>query len=97
LFSQKELRGIDHSYFNILQANCFSVTLQSKNTKHYWHIIHQEYPAFKSCQVTHKHNLSDEYHSHRNQPTLEKAIQEIKSHDDFQINVRDKEKEPTTN
>lgn len=92
MFSQKELSSIDRRYFNVIQASCYCVTLQSKNTKHYWHILHEEYPSFKTCQITHKHNRSDEYHPHRNQPTLQKAIQEIKSHDNFQINVRDKEK-----
>ena len=97
MFTQKELRSIDSSYFNIIQASCYCVTLQSKNTKHYWHILHEEYPHFKTCQITHKHNYSDEYHSHRNQPNLAKAIKDIKSHDDYQINVRDKEKRARRN
>jgi hypothetical protein len=74
LFSPKEISSIDRSYFNIVQANSLSVTLQSKNTKHYWHILHQE------------------YHSHKSQPNLKKALQEIKNHDAFQLNIRDKEK-----
>ena len=92
MFTQKEIQSIDRSYFNVIFAGCYSITLQSKNTKHYWCIQHEEYPTFKTCQITHKHNRSDEYHPHRNQPTLQKAIQERKSHDNFQINVRDTEK-----
>lgn len=92
MFTTKELQSIDRSYFNVIQATCICVTLQSKNTKHFWHILHEEYPHFKTCQVSHKHNYSDAYHQHRNQPTLKKAIEEIKSHDEFQINVRDKQK-----
>lgn len=92
LFTTKELQSIDRSYFNVIQATCICVTLQSKNTKHFWHILHEEYPHFKTCQVSHKHNYSDAYHQHRNQPTLKKAIEEIKSHDEFQINARDKQK-----
>lgn len=92
MFTQKELEGIDRNYFNIIKASCFCVTLQSKNTRHYWHIVHIEYPTFQTCQIYHNHNRFGPYHQHHNRPTLEKAIKDIKSHDDFQINVRDKKK-----
>lgn len=97
MFTQKEIQSIDHSYFNVIFAGCFSITLQSKNTKHYWCIQHEEYPNFSTCRISHKHNYSDPFHSHRNRPNLNKAIQDIKSHDDFQINVRDKQKRPRHN
>lgn len=92
MFTQKDIQSIDRSYFNVIFAGCYSITLQSKNTKHYWCIQHEEYPKFSTCRISHKHNYSDQFHSHRNRPNLKKAIQDIKSHDDFQINVRDKEK-----
>lgn len=92
MFTQKELESIDPNYFKIIKASCFCVTLQSKNTRHYWHIIHIEYPSFQTCQIYHNHNKFGPYHQHRNSPTLGKAIQEIQSHDYYQINVRDKAK-----
>ena len=92
MFTQKELNMIDRSYFNVLQASSYAVTLQSKNTKHYWHILHEEYPNFSSCSISHKHNYSDEYHPHKHQPTLKQALRAIRSHDSYQINVRDKQK-----
>ena len=92
MFTQKDIQSIDRSYFNVIFAGCYSITLQSKNTKHYWCIQHEEYPTFSTCRISHKHNYSDQFHSHRNRPNVKKAIQDIKSHDDFQINVRDKEK-----
>lgn len=92
MFTNEELNKIDRRYFNVIQATCYSVTLQSKNTKHYWHILHEEYSSFKTCQIEHKHNYSDSYHKHRNQPTLAEAIKEIQSHDCYQINVRNKKK-----
>ena len=88
MFTPKELHDIDRNYFNVIQANAICVTLQSKNTKHFWHILHEEYPTHKSCQISHKHNFSDSYHSHRNQPSLKRAIEEIQSHDTFQLNGR---------
>ncbi len=38
MFTQKDLRNIDRSYFRVISAGCFGVTLQSKNTSHCWHI-----------------------------------------------------------
>ena len=90
MFSEKELNSIDCKYFNIIQAGCYAVTIQSKNTKHYWHIIHESYPTYESCHIEHKHKYSDEYHIHRNQPTLSKAIKEIKKHDKYQLTFRNK-------
>lgn len=92
LFTIKDIQSIDRNYFNVLQESCYAVTLQSKNTKHYWHITHQAYSHFSSCIIEHKHHYSDSYHPHRNQKNLKAAMVAIKSHDDFQINVRDKQK-----
>lgn len=33
---------IDGRYFEILQLSGFVISLQSKNTKHYWHICIEE-------------------------------------------------------
>lgn len=92
MFTKKELLSIDKKYFRIIAANSYCVTMQSRNTRHYWHIVHIEYPSFQTCQVYHNHNKSGEYHQHRNCPMLEKAIYEIQSHDDYQINVRNRKK-----
>ena len=40
MFTTDELKSIDRTYFHIINAACYCVTLQSKNTNHYWHIIH---------------------------------------------------------
>lgn len=85
MFTKDDLKHIDPSYFFILQAGCYSVTLQSKNTKHYWHILSQEGSGFSTCQINHKHHYEDSYHLHRNQPTLTATLAAIYSHDEFHI------------
>lgn len=92
MFSQKDIKSIDRSYFNVISAGCYCIVLQSKNSKHYWSINHEEYSHFSTCRVCHKHNYSDPFHPHRNRPNLQSALADIRSHDSYQINVRDKEK-----
>lgn len=70
MFSIVELKNIDHTYFNVIHTGCYCVTLQSKNTKHYWHILRQQYPTFTSCKIWHKHKQSDSFHEQGNAPTL---------------------------
>ena len=62
--------------------------LQSRNTKHYWHIIHQQYPSFVSCKIQHKHRQDVPFHEQGNAPTLEQAIDRIKAHDFYHLYVR---------
>ena len=88
MFQSKELNAIDQTYFNVIRATCHCVTLQSKNTKHYWHILHQDYSNFKSCEIYHNHHANSCYHEHGHASTLQKAITQIKSHDAFQLNGR---------
>ena len=40
------------------------------------------------CLVYHKHHINHPYHSHSRCGTLRKAIRDIKSHDEFQLNGR---------
>ena len=88
MFTTTELKSIDQTYFHIINAGCHSVTLQSKNTKHYWHILHQQYPKFLSCKIQHKHHAANQFHDQGNAPSLKQAIEEIKDHDYFHLHVR---------
>jgi len=92
MFTRKELNIVDPSYFRIINCGVHTVTIQSKNTQHCWHIIHQSYPHFSSCEIHHRHNEATSYHVHGHAPTLEKAIENIKNHDTFQLNGRKKSK-----
>ena len=88
MFAMKELQQIDRTYFNIINAGCYSVTLQSKNTKHYWHILHQQYRTFATCKIQHKHKESDAFHEQCSAPTLKDALDRIKEHDSYHLFVR---------
>lgn len=92
MFHTKELTMLNKDYFNIIQQSVHCVTLQSKNTGHYWHIIHQEYSTFKSCIIYHNHTSGAAYHVHGCAPTLADAVSRITSHDIFQLNGRKKQK-----
>ena len=92
MFTMKELMQIDRTYFNIINAGCYSVTLQSKNTKHYWHILHQQYRTFATCKIQHKHKQSDAFHEQCSAPTLRDALDGIKEHDSYHLFVRCAEK-----
>lgn len=92
MFTTEELKNIDCTYFHIISAGCYCVTLQSKNTNHYWHIIHQQYPSFATCKIQHKHRQSIPFHEQGTAPTLGQAIDKIKAHDFYHLHVRTKKK-----
>ncbi len=92
MFTTTELKSIDQTYFHIINAGCYAVTLQSKNTKHYWHIVHQQYPTFVSCRIQHKHKEAYPFHDQGSALDLKQAIEEIKSHDQYHLHERPKKK-----
>ena len=55
MFTAEELKDIDAGYFSVIASGGFTLTLQSKNTGHCWHILLQEYPHFRSCLIYHTH------------------------------------------
>lgn len=70
MITPKQLKAIDITYFTILASGSFTVTLQSRNTGHCWHILFQEYPHFKSCLIYHTHHKGSPYHRHGHSPSL---------------------------
>ena len=88
MFTVKELQKIDRTYFTVVLADAYDVTLISNNTKHVWYIHSVELSDRDLCLIYHKHKISHPYHSHSRCGTLRKAIKDIKSHDKFQLNGR---------
>ncbi len=83
MFSEKEL-NIDPIYFEIINRNCFVVTLRSRNTGHYWHIVNcDETNYYPTCIIYHKHKTEDLYHLHGQRSTLDLCIKSIYSHDAY--------------
>ena len=52
------IEKLDKSYFNIILAENYDVTIQSKNTGHIWYIHNLEYPGKGECIIFHKHTAS---------------------------------------
>lgn len=85
MFTQRELDFIDTNYFRIIQLSGYSITLQSKNTQHCWHILSQCYGNISTCQIHHTHHKYTPYHLHGHAPCISAAIHLIKKHDEYQL------------
>lgn len=85
MFTQKDLKGIDRSYFIVKFAGCYGVTLQSKNTRHCWYIANEDLETYESCKIYHTHHEGTAMHEHGHGRTLQSCIRKIKSHDEYQL------------
>ena len=45
MFRAEEIEKLDRSYFNIILAGEYDVTIRSRNTGHIWYIHNPEYPG----------------------------------------------------
>jgi hypothetical protein len=88
MFDEKSLAKIDPVYFNIILADDRDVTIQSRNTGHYWYLHCAGYPTEEALVIFHKHRFKDGYHQHGHARSLRQAIKSIQGHDDYQIRVR---------
>ncbi len=64
MFSQEELKSVDSRYFNIITVDDYDVTIQSRNTGHYWYLHSTDVPGDTVCIIFHKHKYSHPYHQH---------------------------------
>ena len=74
MFEQKSLDKIDGDYFNIIIADSQDVTIQSRNTGHYWYLHCAGYPTEEALVIFHKHRFKDGYHQHGHARSLRQAI-----------------------
>lgn len=88
MFSTEQLNQMDSSYFNIILTDNKDVTIQSKNTGHYWYLHCTEYPTEESCIIFHKHRYNHPYHQHGSAKTLMQALKSIQRHDAWQTKTR---------
>ena len=58
------LESLDRSYFSVICADAYDVTIMSKNAGHVWYIHNPEYPEPGNCIIFHKHRASHPYHRH---------------------------------
>ena len=58
MFDTEQLKAIDSSYFNIITVDEYDVTIQSRNTGHYWYLHCTGVPGDAVCIIFHKHKYS---------------------------------------
>lgn len=74
MFEQKSLDRIDGDYFNIIIADSQDVTIQSRNTGHYWYLHCAGYPTEEALVIFHKHRFKDGYHQHGHARSLRQEL-----------------------
>ena len=90
MFDEESLKKIDSKYFNIILADDRDVTIQSRNTGHYWYLHCAGYPTEQALVIFHKHRFQHPYHQHGRANTLRQSVRGIKSHDKWQMGGRKK-------
>lgn len=70
MFDTKDLEAISQEYFNIICTSEYDVTVQSKNTGHFWYLHNVTQPNANACVIFHKHKYSHPYHLHGRAKTL---------------------------
>lgn len=88
MFDTRQFEKINPQYFNIIMLSEHDVTVQSRNTGHYWYLHNTDYPKQGNCVIFHKHKASHPYHLHGRAGTLPQAVRSIKKHDKWQMNGR---------
>ena len=88
MFDEESLKKIDSKYFNIILADDRDVTIQSRNTGHYWYLHCAGYPTEQALVIFHKHRFQHPYHQHGHAGSLGKAIRSIKNHDKWPLKGR---------
>lgn len=88
MFTNADIEKLDHTYFRVITASPFALTLESVCTGHQWHIVYREANGHPTCAVYHRHKETDCWHVQWGSKTLEKTIEAIKEHDGFQLSGR---------
>lgn len=85
MFTKQALRCVSSKYFRIIDQSAYTITLQSQNTQHCWHILYQSYGKAESCLIYHTHKEYTPYHLHGHAKNIKIAIKKIKEHDMYQM------------
>ena len=84
MFTRKEKNMLFDPYFEVIRETEQFIDVRSVNTGHCWSVFKNIYNAPRKITLYHKHNESDRYfHRHRVCRTVVDAVSEIKSHDEY--------------
>ena len=68
MFSNEDLKCLDPKYFSIITTDAYDVTIMSRNTGHYWHLLY-----ISLLEIT-VHTVSDQWsHSLRSGISLRES------------------------
>lgn len=81
MFSSEQLEKLDSKYFNVILVSDYDITIQSRNTGHWWYLHCTDYPNEGNLLLYHKHEYRHPYHQHSRERSLRRAVRNIKSHD----------------
>lgn len=88
VFTDEELKKIDPKYFNIILLDGMDVTIQSRNTGHWWYLHCTGCEGRNAVVIFHRHRGNHPYHQHGMARSLRQAVRDIHGHDVFQLNER---------
>lgn len=84
MFTTKELRLLEQSYFETIRSTDDFYEIKSKNTKHCWIISKSIFDSKLYVQIYHKHTIKTAYyHKHAKALNVEHTIKLIKNHDHY--------------
>lgn len=87
VFTIQEIVAFFDNYFRQIEWDSDCLEVMSKNTGHYWLIIHidrEDVPIM----LLHKHESYQNYHKQCNCETVHSAIRKIKKHDEYVLKFR---------
>ena len=93
MIDNDDIAAIDTKYFDINEQRSYSLTLQSRNTGHYWYLLERVYNSNRSFLIYHKHNIKDAYHSQKSGQNISVCCEYIKEHDAFHLERAKKKNE----
>lgn len=89
MFTPKECRLLSAPYFRLIRQTDAFYEIQSKNTGHFWIIKKPQTAQQNPIIIYHKHTRETPYyHKHGKAWNVQSALQQIKSHDVYQMNGR---------
>lgn len=96
MFTRKEKNMLYDPYFEMIRETEQFIEVRSANTGHCWSVFKNIYNAPRKITLYHKHKQSDRYfHQHRVCRTVVDAVSEIKSHDEYVLEEKAKQREST--
>lgn len=88
MFTDEELQKIDPKYFNVIVLDGLDVTIQSRNTGHWWYLHCTGCEGRNAVVVFHKWKACHPYHRQCMARSLRQAVKGIQRHDEWQMGGR---------